>query len=305
MLKAHRAELALALGASFFAFNGVIAKLVLEGGLSPYRLTEIRATGGFIAIFIYLLIKAPKSLLAKKRDLPALIAFGLFGVAAVQIFYFISISKLHVSIALIVEFTSPIWISLWLKFVRKKSVSPLMWWGLSVGFIGLILLAQVWQGMTLNIIGLIAALIDAFAMTVYFLLGESIGKKRSTEVMMAWGLGVTALTFAIFLPWWNFPFSFFNKQLYLHGRFAGHHLPGWALILWVIICGTVIPYFLTLTGLKGLNASTSSVLGMLEPIFAGIFAWWWLAESFSAVQLLGAAVILVGIYLADRSRASN
>ena len=180
-----------------------------------------------------------------------------------------------------------------------------MWWGLSVGFIGLILLAQVWQGMTLNIIGLIAALIDAFAMTVYFLLGESIGKNRSTEVMMAWGLGVTALTFAIFLPWWNFPFSFFNKQLDLHGRFAGHHLPGWALILWVIICGTVIPYFLTLTGLKGLNASTSSVLGMLEPIFAGIFAWWWLAESFSAVQLLGAAVILVGIYLADRSRASN
>ncbi len=304
MFTKYRSEFALALGASFFAFNGVISKLVLEGGLSAYRLTEIRATGGFLAIITYLLIRAPKSLLAKKKELPALIAFGLFGVAAVQIFYFISISKLHVSIALIIEFTSPIWISLWLKFVRKQRVSPLMWWGLSVGFVGLVFLAQVWRGLTLNVIGMIAALIDAFAMTVYFLLGEKIGKSRSTEVMMAWGLGVTALTFAVFQPWWSFPFSFLNKQLDLHGRFAGHHLPGWALILWVILCGTVIPYFLTLTGLKGLNASTSSVLGMLEPIFAGIFAWWWLAESFSAVQLLGAAVILVGIYLADRSRAN-
>jgi len=304
MLKHYRAELFLALGALAFAFNGVIAKLVLQGGLSPWRLTEIRTTGGFLATLLYILAKNPRLLRATKRELPALICFGLFAVAAVQALYFISIERLHVSIALILEFTSPIWIALWLRFVKRRQVSPLMWWGLAIGFIGLVLLAQVWKGMTLNVVGVIAALLSAFAMAFYFLLGESLGKKRSSEVLMVWGLGVAALSFAIALPWWNFPFSYLSRSIDLQGRFAGQHLPAWSLVIWVIVMGTVVPYFLTLTGLRGLNASTSSVIGMLEPIFAGIFAWWWLAESFNQIQLIGAVVILVGIYLADRARAS-
>ena len=304
MLKSYRAELFLALGALTFAFNGVISKLVLQGGLSPWHLTEIRTTGGFLATLIYILAKNPRLLRATKRELPALICFGLFAVAAVQALYFISIERLHVSIALIIEFTSPIWIALWLRFVKRRQVSPLMWWGVTVGLIGLVLLAQVWRGMTLDGIGVLAALLSAFAMAFYFLMGESLGKKRSSEVLMVWGLGVAALAFAIALPWWNFPFSYLNTSIDLQGRFTNNHLPAWALIIWVIVMGTVVPYFLTLTGLRGLNASTSSVIGMLEPIFAGIFAWWWLSESFNQIQLLGAVVILVGIYLADRSRRS-
>jgi drug/metabolite transporter (DMT)-like permease len=304
MLKRFRAELALTAGALTFGFNGVVAKLVLEGGMSAWRLTEIRCTGAFLAMLIYVLLTSPRTLKATKKELPLLIAFGVFGIAAVQAFYFISISKLHVSIALIIEFTSPIWISLWLRFVRKKHVSPLMWWGLTIGTLGLVLLAQVWKGLTLNGVGLFFALLDAFAMTCYFLFGEKLGKIRSSQVMMVWGLGVSAACFALAFPWWNFPFSFMSKQLDLHGRFAGHHLPGWALILWVVVMGTIVPYFFVLTGLRDLNASTSSVIGMLEPIFAGIFAWWWLNESFNAIQLVGAAVVLVGIYLADKSRSS-
>lgn len=304
MLKRHRAELSLALGALCFAFNGVISKLVLQGGLSPWRLTEIRCSGGFIATGIYLLLRNPRALRCTKRELPMLISFGLFGVAAVQAFYFLSIERLHVSIALIIEFTSPIWIALWLRFVKRRTVSPLMWWGLFVGFIGLILLAQVWKGLTLNGIGVITALLDAFAMACYFLLGESLGKKFNSEALMVWGLGISAIAFALFLPWWNFPFSYLNTSIDLHGRFAGHHFPAWSLIIWVIVMGTLVPYFFVLTGLRGLSASTSSVIGMLEPIFAGVFAWWWLSESFNQIQLVGAVVILVGIYLADRSRSN-
>ena len=68
--------------------------------------------------------------------------------------------------------------------------------------------------------------------------------------------------------------------------------------------GTVVPYFLVFRGLHKLSASTASVIGMLEPIFGGIFGWWFLRESLSTVQLIGAAVVLVGIYLADRAKLS-
>jgi drug/metabolite transporter (DMT)-like permease len=43
---------------------------------------------------------------------------------------------------------------------------------------------------------------------------------------------------------------------------------------------------------------------MLEPVLAGIFAWICLSEKLSAVQLAGGAVVLVGIYLADKAKNS-
>jgi drug/metabolite transporter (DMT)-like permease len=90
----------------------------------------------------------------------------------------------------------------------------------------------------------------------------------------------------------------------LQGIFAGATMPGWVLISWIIIMGTIVPYLFVIGGLRLLSASTSSVIGMLEPVLAGIFAWIWLQQSWNGVQLFGAVVVLVGIYIADRARSA-
>lgn len=82
-----------------------------------------------------------------------LVSFGVFGFAAVNLLYFLAIQRLNVGIALIIEFTAPIWIALWLRFIQKKIVSSLMWWGLVIGLTGLALIAQVWRGLTLDGLG--------------------------------------------------------------------------------------------------------------------------------------------------------
>jgi drug/metabolite transporter (DMT)-like permease len=43
---------------------------------------------------------------------------------------------------------------------------------------------------------------------------------------------------------------------------------------------------------------------MFEPVIAGIFAWIWLSQSWSAIQLAGGAIVLVGIYIADRAKSN-
>ena len=43
---------------------------------------------------------------------------------------------------------------------------------------------------------------------------------------------------------------------------------------------------------------------MAEPVFAGIFAWWWLYERWNFLQLVGAVVVITGIVLADRARTT-
>jgi drug/metabolite transporter (DMT)-like permease len=45
-------------------------------------------------------------------------------------------------------------------------------------------------------------------------------------------------------------------------------------------------------------------MGMSEPILAGVFAWIWLSEKWGAIQLLGGAIVIVGIILADKARTA-
>ncbi|CAN2246754.1 RhaT Permeases of the drug/metabolite transporter (DMT) superfamily [actinobacterium SCGC AAA044-D11] len=304
MLKNLRHEGYLVLGSIFFAASSIPAKLAMESGLSAWRLTQIRTLGAFLILFTYVFFKNKKSLRIELKELPILIVFGVFGFAAVNVFYFIAILRLNVGIALIIEFTAPIWIALWMRFIQKKAVSKLMWWGLVVGLTGLLLIAQVWRGLTLDGLGIIFALLDALALAVYFLVGEKLVGTKSSEATMAWGLGISSLFFALIQPWWNFPFAKLTEVVDLTGRLEGSSVPTFYLVLWVVFFGTAIPYFLVLNGLRGLSAATSSAIGMLEPVFGGIFAWIFLFEKLTFIQSIGALVVLVGIYLANRARTS-
>ncbi|MFM9151658.1 MAG: DMT family transporter [Candidatus Planktophila sp.] len=300
MLSRFRGEIYLVLGALFFSFNGVISTLVLEH-LSPFRLTQVRCIGAFAILFIFMASRDFQSLKATRRELPLLILLGIVGFAAVQAGYFLGIQRgVPLSLVLIIEFTAPIWIVLWIKFVQKKSVPNGMWAGIALAFTGLIFIARVWDGLTFDLLGIIGSLISAFAMAFYFLVGSSIGKKRSAQSITVWGLGMAGLTWAIVMPVWKFPFEVLTMDMNLQGIFEGNFLPGWVLITWIIVMGTIVPYLFVVSGMLKLTPSTSSVIGMLEPVLAGAFAWIWLAQSWAPVQLGGALIVLVGIYIADK-----
>jgi drug/metabolite transporter (DMT)-like permease len=302
MFTRHKGEVFLIIGATAFALNGIVAKMVMQNGLSEWRMLQVRTGGAFIVLLAYVLLTNYKSLKVKVSELPLLITYSVVGFALVQFGYFIAISRMHVSMALIIEFTAPIWIVLWIKYVRKSYVPKDMWIAVSLAFVGMLLLAQVWDGMTLDTIGVIAAFLDALALATFFVLSEKLTPTRSTYSLTVFGFGISSALLSIIFPIWNFPFSIFNQSMNLEGPLEDFSAPGWTLILWIVILGTVIPYICVLSGIKILSASTSSVIGMLEPVIAGIFAWIWIGESWNVIQLIGGAIVIIGIYIADKTR---
>ncbi len=304
MLNKHRGELYTILGAIFFSANGIIVTLVLDH-MTTFRLAQVRAIGTFFLLFIITFIQDRNSLKAERREVPTLIFYGVFGYAMVQLGYFIGIARgVPLSLVLIIEFTAPIWIVLWIKFVRKSKVAGSMWVAIALSLTGLILVAKVWQGFAFDFIGSMGALGAAFALAIYFLMSQSQGTKRSAQAMIVWGFGVSGLFWSIVLPIWNFPTEIFTAEINLQGRFSDYSAPGWLLIAYIIIFGTLVPYLFVVKGIRLLSASTSSVIGMAEPVLAGVFAWIWLSQSWSAIQLLGGVVVLVGIYIADRAKTN-
>ena len=304
MLSKYRGEFYLVIGAIFFSFNGVIVTLVLDH-MTTFRLAQVRAIGTFFLLFLITFIQDRKSLKAERREIPTLIFYGIFGYAMVQLGYFIGISRgVPLSLVLILEFTAPIWIVLWIKFVRKTEVAKDMWVAIALALFGLILVAKVWQGFVFDLIGTLGAIGAAMALAIYFLMSQSLGTKRTAQAMVVWGMGFAGLFWSLVLPIWNFPTEIFTTEINLQGRFSDYSAPGWLLIAYIIIFGTIVPYLFVVGGIRRLSASTSSVIGMLEPVIAGVFAWIWLSQSWSAIQLAGGAIVLIGIYIADRAKNS-
>jgi drug/metabolite transporter (DMT)-like permease len=304
MLKDRRSEILLTLAALMFASNGIASKLLLNGHISAWRLAQVRSLSTFLILAALIAWRAPKTMRISKREVPRLAALGAFGIAAVNGTYFLAISRMHVSIALLIEFTAPVWIVLYLRYVRKKHVPNEMWVALFLALLGLAFVAQVWDGLTLDGIGVIAALTSAFAVAFFFLAGEGFTSTRDNQSTTMWGFGFAALSWSLIMPLWTFPFDVFTVSIPLKGAFEGYNAPGWVLILYVVFIGTVFPYLCVMNGLRNLSASTTSAFGMLEPIFAGIIAWFWFGESWTPIQLLGGVTVIAGIYMADRARSA-
>lgn len=293
------------LGALAFAINGTVSKAILLSGLEPARVSQLRVTGAFLILLVFVAINRPERLKITRSELPYLIAYGVLGVSMTQYLYFVALQYLPVGVALLIEFTAPVFVALWFQFVLKEPTRSTVWLALMIALLGLALVAEVWRGFTFDAIGLIAALGAAFALTAYYLLTDRQVRQpapRDAVSLTLWGFGFAALFWVIVQPWWSFPWSEFSGTSDpALGSIIGDR-PLWALSLWMITMGTVAPFWLVVASMRHLRASQASVFGFTEPLLAIIVAWIVLSESLSITQLLGGALIIGGVVLAERSR---
>jgi drug/metabolite transporter (DMT)-like permease len=296
-------------GALLFAVNGSVSKVTLTSGLTADRLTLLRSTITWLVLLAVLLVTRPARLRISLRELPFVAIYGVTGVAFTQWFYFIAIERLPVGVALLFEYTAPVMVALWARFVMGEPVRRRMWAALGLALAGLALVAQVWQGLGengLDGIGVLAGLGAAVALASYFLLGEhgvSGDRARDPVSLTCWTFLFSALFWSVLTPWWTFDPSTLVEPVALPGGLGGVTAPVWALVLWVAVLGTVLPFTLGLAALRHLPATRVAIVAMLEPVGAIVVAWVWLGEALTAVQLFGAAVVLVGIVAAQTARA--
>lgn len=288
--------------ATLFAVNGAVSKIALgASGMGTLRWTELRSTGGFVGLAIGIALLAPGRLRVGRSEMASLALYGLFGFALVQWLYFVAISRLPIGIGLLFEFTAPVLIALWARFAWHEPVRRRVWAALMLVVVGLVLVAQVWHGATLDGLGVAAGLLAAVALAFFYLQGERLAGRRDPLTVVCIALGFAALLWAVVQPWWSFPFDSLAIEASLPGDLLGS-APVWLLALWTIALGTIAPFVLSIGALRHLPATTVGIVATFEPVAAAVVAWAWLGESLVAVQILGGVVVLVGIVLAETSR---
>lgn len=293
--------LAAALAAFLFALNGTVSKTALASGLPSTRLVEVRSAGAALCLVLAVLLTRPRTLRARPRELLFLLGAGVVGIGLVQWLYFVAIGRLPVGIALLLEYLAPVLVVVWVRFVRRDPVRRRLWAALALSVTGLVVVTQAWQGLRLDGVGVVAGLCAAASLAAYYLTSERGLGARDPLSLAAWTFTAAAVFWSVLQPWWTFPWERMTERVDLPGLDAVG--PVWVLVLWVVVLGTVVPYGLILVALRSLGSARTGLLGMAEPVLASLVAWLLLGEVLSPVQLLGGAVVLTGIVLAETARS--
>jgi drug/metabolite transporter (DMT)-like permease len=289
--------------AVLFAVNGTVSKVALTGSaLTAMDYTQLRATGAFLGLLLVLAVLAPRSLRISPSDLPFLAFYGVFAFAVVQWLYFVAIERLPIGIALLIQFSGIVLVAVWARLVWHAPVRPRVWTALASTLVGLALVSEFWLGWTLDTVGVVACVGAAIALATYLLAGERAVQKRDPLSVLCFALLFASLVWAIANPWWSFPAGELAEEISLQGNLDELSAPVWSLALWTILLGTIAPFGLSIAALRHLAATRVGITMTFEPVVASFVAWAWLGETLATAQLIGGAVVLAGIFLAQTAR---
>ena len=220
-----------------------------------------------------------KNLKLPPPDLGRCFLLGVLGVAASNYLYYFSIQKTNVATAIILQYTAPAWVLLYMvargrqkATLRRVSAVALAVLGcaLAIGIIGA-------GGFRLNAGGVIAALVASFSFAFYNIAGHSILARYDRWQVLLWTL-VAASTFWLIVnpPW----------------KIATAHFSGgqWLFLLSFSLISVLAPFALYFAGLQHLEPTRAIVASCLEPVFSIVIAAIALGELMKPIQVLGIAL---------------
>lgn len=286
-----------------FAVNGTVSKLILEAGIDAPHLTLLRATGAWTGLLVIAAVTrpGPRRLRVTRGELPLLLTYGLTGFFLVPMLYFVAIERLPVGIALLFEYTAPLLVALWARFGQRQRVKPRLWGGLALNLVGLAAITQAWQGSRqLDPIGVLAGLAAAFLLCFYYILGARGVAQRDTVSLTWWAFGISALAglaYATIRGGQILPLGVLGRET--------HGIPVWLLSGYLVLGGSIASYLLVAGALRHLPPTSVGIIGMIEPMIASAVAWVVLHERLTGTQLVGGALVLVGVAIAETARTAG
>ncbi len=272
------------LAALLWAASGTASKYLFNAGITPEQLVQLRLTISSAAIFIAMLLFRPRLLRIAPRDVPYFVALGIMGTAAVQYAYFYAISKIDVAAAILLQDLAPIFITLHSFFFLKERVKLETVGAITVAALGsyLVVGGYTLSLSDLNIPGVTAGLCSAVTFAIYSVAGEYGMRKYNPVTVLFYAMVFGALTWNIVHP----PLDGFTRP---------ESAVQWGWVLFIGIPGTVIPYGLFLRGVSLIRSARACITSTLEPITAGIVAFFFLGEAMNIPQMVGALLVICAV----------
>ncbi len=255
--------------------------------IDPLILSQSRTTFSFLVLFLVLVVRRGwKQLKVPSADFGRIVLLGVLGVAASNYFYYLAIQKTNVATAIILQYTAPILVLLYMvargrqkATLRRVSAVALAVVGsaLAIGVVGA-------GGFRLNPVGVLAAMLAAISFSFYNIAGHNILARYDRWIVLLYTTFSAGAFWLVVNPPWKLAAAHYSAQ-------------AWGFLLVFAVVSVLAPFSLYFAGLQHLEPTRAIVVSCLEPVFSIIIAAIALGEGMRPVQVLGMVVVLAAIVL--------
>jgi drug/metabolite transporter (DMT)-like permease len=274
-----------------FGLSGALARGLLDTGWSPGTVTLIRI--GLAALLV-----APFGLAALRgrwhllgRSAGTILGYGTFAVAGAQFCFFSAVQYMQVAPALLIEFTAPVAVVLWLWLRHGQRPSRVTVLGIVLAVVGLMLVVGLVSGAQVSVAGVLWALGAMVGCSVYFLLSADDGRGLPPLTLAAAGLVLGAALLGLLSAAGLLPMAVADVP----AAYNGVEIAWWIPLVLLGLVTAAMAYSLGIAAIRRLGSRLASFVGLTEVLAALGWAWLLLAELPTSLQLLGALLIVVGV----------
>jgi drug/metabolite transporter (DMT)-like permease len=288
--------------ASFaFGTSGAFIKPLLEGGWSPAAAVTVRAGIAGLVLVPIAVVALRGRWAALWRARWRVLGMGLIGVAGTQLAYFAAISRIPVSTALLIEYLAPLILVaiVWVRTRRTPRAVVLIGSVLAIG--GLVLTIGPGSIVATDGLGLVFALIAMLGVVGYYLIAARPSDGLPPVAFASSGLVLGSLTLAVVGAVGILPFNA-NFGMVPMGV---AEVPWFVPLSFVALVGTAFAYVASIAASEMLGSRLMSFVGLLEVVFASVFAWLLIGETITPLQGVGGVLILGGIALVRMEREAD
>jgi len=282
------------MAAVLWSSSGTAGKALFNEGMTPFELVQIRVTLSTIFLLAIYGAFARDFLKIRLSDLGYFFLLGGVTMAMVHATYFFAISKIQVAAAILLQYLAPIFVAVYSISFWKERLTHIKLLSLVLAFGGCYLVVGGYnlQLLFMNRLGVLSGLAAAVSFSGYTLLGERGMHRYSPWTILFYALAFAALTWHIIYP----PFHYLR---------AGFTLTQWGWIIYIVVAGTILPFGLYFVGINYIRSTRAIITATLEPISAGVLAFFLLGEVLEPFQIIGGVFVIGAIVLLQLQREKD
>lgn len=274
-----------------FGLAGPLARPLLDAGWSAGSVVLVRIAVGALMVVPFGIRSLRGDWAALRRNARLIVAYGLLAVAVAQFCYFSAVSYMQVAPALLIEYTAPVAVVVWLWLRHAQRPGLITLAGGAVCALGLALVLDLFSGTDLSLVGVLWALGAMVGLASYFVLSADDSTGLPPLALAGGGLVVAAAALGVLGLVGLMPLHATSAAV----TYAGLTTDWWVPLILLGLLTAAISYVTGIAAARRLGSRLASFVALSEVVAAVIWAWLLLGELPADVQLVGGALILVGV----------
>jgi drug/metabolite transporter (DMT)-like permease len=261
--------------------------------VGPYSASFLRFFTASSLLIAFMILKEGEIPRLRRRQIIPVFLLGMTGVFSYNVLFFLGLKTVAAGRASLLTATNPTFISLLSALFFRERLNPERIIGVILSLAGATVVIS--RGDPLSIFtggvgwGEVYVLGSVASWVAYSLIGKVVVRDFSPIATVTYACLIGAA--ALFVP---------ACLENLSGLIGGFSLTDWIGIFYLGLFGTVLGFLWFYEGIKAIGPSRASVFINFVPVSGVFFGWLTLGEAISLSLLVGAILVIAGVYLTNR-----